>query len=69
MIVTTVSELPIVGALVRYVEPSTGRQRIGRIERYLTRGQHKGCAVVRAVGIDGRRSTVPARRLHVLLNN
>lgn len=49
---------PVVGSTVRYCEPSTRRMRVGRVERVVRRGAEKGSLVVRASGLDHRRSTV-----------
>lgn len=52
-----------VGTTVRYLEPRSGKLRIGRIERYVTRGANKGHAIVQAAASDGRRSTIHPDRL------
>jgi hypothetical protein len=55
---TSVNTTPDLGDLVRYIEPSTSKFRIGYVVRHITRGEHKGCVVVMAAARDAKKSTV-----------
>jgi hypothetical protein len=54
---------PAPGDLVRFVEPAGRRRnRVGTVERQISRGRHRGALVIRVAG-EARRYVLPADRL------